>query len=345
MIPDPNDNDLAALASMQVRPIRWTRFRKEVLATYTTTTKKTTRAVERTFRELEAINLADDGEEPRTIQTTADLTMLLVASYFASIPLTLSAHTRRNRLGAVRTLCSIAEQNRYIAISPFRLKKMSKWVRLPRVLGGKRHNPMEEIRAVLDLMKVDTEEKRGWAQWRARRLYALTALVAYSGARAGEAQRMWASDLDIANRIIHIQPHEKHRLKTAGSEQPIAMPAALALILSDWLSHRRDRPEGFELPADLPWLFPGATGRGPWTGGSAGHRPRCRLQAVAARAGVAHITWQMLRRSWATHAEALGVPEGLITRQMRHADPEVTRRYYRQLDMDNLSDATEGFHF
>ena len=93
----------------------------------------------------------------------------------------------------------------------------------------------------------------------------------------------------------------------------------------------------------IPWLWPGSMRRGPWRSGPPGCRPLLRLKAVALRAGVADMTFQSLRRSWATIAEARGVPQAMITRQCRHTSEETTRKWYQQRDLDSLRDAVEGF--
>ena len=57
------------------------------------------------------------------------------------------------------------------------------------------------------------------------------------------------------------------------------------------------------------------------------------------------MTFQGLRKSWATLAEGLGVPQPLITRQLRHADVETTKRWYQKRDLDLLRGAIGEFDF
>jgi integrase len=97
--------------------------------------------------------------------------------------------------------------------------------------------------------------------------------------------------------------------------------------------------------ASVPWMFPGSTRVNAWTQGAAGTRPLDQLQAIAKKAGIEGVTFQSLRRSWATAAEGLGLPQGMITRQCRHASEETTRRWYQQRDLDSLHDAVDGFDF
>ena len=56
------------------------------------------------------------------------------------------------------------------------------------------------------------------------------------------------------------------------------------------------------------------------------------------------VTFQLLRHSWATHAESLwGLSEPLIQRMLRHTT-ERTQRHYRHADLDNLRRG-EGISF
>ena len=153
------------------------------------------------------------------------------------------------------------QPGRHDGLSPnvtVRLRRVSQWVgRIPK-WTDKKHFSRKEIRSVLDLMHHDIEATEGWARWRARRLYALTATVAYCGLRRNEALFLHAVDIDLADRVINLTDRGRsggQRLKTASSEAPVPIPDALAEILSDWLKHRLDHPADFQFrPA--PWLIP-----------------------------------------------------------------------------------------
>jgi integrase len=330
-----------------VSPIPFGQFRDEFLRVHggIDASPRTTAKYRQVFGLLERLGLA----------TTDQLTPDLIARLLENRPAGESPYTKLGILSHVRTACNYAEGRRYVNISPFRLRKLSRWVRAGRP-RGKRHQSREEIRQVLDLMRRDVAAKLGWAQWRARRLYALTSVVVYTGLRAGEAQCLHAGDLLLDGGCfegccldgawINLVPRTAHgRLKTDASAEPVCVPAPLLPILRDWLSHRLDHPEGFEVPPpeQVPWLFPGSRRRGPWIGGQVCRRPVSRLKAAAKRAGVEGMTFQSLRRSWATLAEAIGVPQAMITRQCRHTSETTTRRWYQQRDLDNLHDAIEGF--
>ncbi len=324
-------------------PIRMTQFAREFLALYDPPmASKATRAKhDQVMRIVQDLGAA----------TTADLTPELVTRFIKSRPADQSPHTTRSLLMSLRTICAYAEGRRYTIISPFRLRKLSRWIRVSPP-EGRRHQSAAEIRRLFDVLAGDVEAKKGWAQWRARRLMAAVATVAYTGLRKTEALCLFVEDLDFGAGLVHVRPRPARaagdaRLKTEASAAPVCMPAALRPILTGWLSHRLDHPEGFALPpADrIPWVFPGSRRVGAWTGGAPGTRPIDRLHAAATRAGIDGVTWQSLRRSWATIAEGAGIPQALITRQCRHTSEDTTRRWYQQRDLDALRGAVDGFDF
>jgi integrase len=350
--------DPSILAMIPANPIPWPQFRAEVLAAWSgppICSRHHAYITAKSIEEVELLDLAGPGEPRRTIETTADLTVGLIAKYVATRPAGWSPHTLKTRLSSLRIACNFAERQRWLMISPFRLVQMAKLVRIP-APSGKRCLTAAETRKLLDLMRRDIEEKRGWAQWRARRLFGLTATVALTALRAREAQCLWVEDFDLANRVINLVPRGPRvpvegepaaRLKTPGSAQPVAMPRVLVPIIESWWEHRLDHPDGFPMPpADrVPFAFPGTTRVSAWVGGSAGTKPVDRLKALGERAGIGLVTFQMLRRGWATRAEALGIPDPLASRQCRHSSIETTKRWYAARDMAALRDAVEGFDF
>jgi integrase len=174
-----------------------------------------------------------------------------------------------------------------------------------------------------------------------------------------EALCLWVDDIDLPGRVINLTPHgtsltedagpnRRARFKTTASAQPIAVPRALVPVLEDWAAHRLDHPEGFVIPPAnrIPWLIPGSNRVGPWVSGPPGLKPGDRLAALGERAGiVGRVTWQILRRTWATRAEALGIPDAMGSRQLRHTTIETTKRWYAQRDLNSLKDAVEGFDY
>ena len=238
-------------------------------------------------------------------------------------------------------------------MSPFRLRKT--WIR--RVAPQrKQHHTREEIARVLALMRRDIDRKTSWAQWRARRLYALCATVAYTGLRAKEAHFLRTEDVDLAERMLFIRPRSGNRLKTERSAQPVPIPEALVPILAEWMPHLvlpevrpcdadaprpRANPQGVRDPG---WMFPNAYRTGPWRGGPAGCRPIDRMKAMGRRAGVEGFTFQSLRHSWATHAEFWGLSDLQIARVLRHTNTR-TQDHYRHADGENLRASVNGIGF
>jgi integrase len=331
-----------------VGPIPWEKFKAEIRAGWPGPphcSKSHAGMIDRTIRAMEALDLAGDGAPPRAIATTADLTLGLVAKLLEGRPPGESAHTTKGYLSALRILCTYAEAHRWVAISPFRLRKMSRLVRTGPP-ANKRAATREEIRRVLGLMRGDVEQRAGWAQWRARRLYAVTALVAYTGVRRNEGLMLHVEDLDFGAGIINLVPRGT-TFKTEASAQPVPMPPALAPILRDWLDHRLDRPHGYPMPpaGAIPWLFPTCNRKAAWIWGSQTSRAIARLKAAAKRAGVPDLTFQMLRRSWATHAEYFGVGPAMIQRVLRHTRAQTTETFYRKADLTNMAEAVKGFEF
>src|SRR5262249_17692643 len=69
------------------------------------------------------------------------------------------------------------------------------------------------------------------------------------------------------------------------------------------------------------------------------------LQAAAARAGIPGLTWQTLRRSWATHAQAWGLGSAMIQRVLRHTSGTTSEHWYRRADVANLAAAVKDVEF
>lgn len=330
-------NESSALyRGLEPSPIPWADFRREVEPIYQppSVSRATAAKVRQVLNELDALALT----------STADLTPALVARYIASRPANQSAFTLHGMLGWVRTFCQYAETAGFIRVSPFRLRKLSKWVRLPSLQTTPRHFSREQIRAVMTILASDVEQKRGWAQWKCRRDLIAVAIVSHVGCRKSEALRLQVQDVDVANRILYIRPHGVN-LKTAASEAPIPIPEALVPYIQEWEAHRLDSPVGHPVPLDCPWFVPTTDRKAAWVSGSLKGRALSRLKAAAARAGVEGMTYLSLRHSWATHAEYFGLGPSAIQRVLRHTSPEMARKHYRHADLPNLRQMTSGIHF
>jgi integrase len=276
------------------------------------------------------------------VESTDQLTPALVARFVASRPAGESANTTAGYLDYLRAACGLAAAQCYLRLNPFAVRK--RWVR--RVAPqGKRHHSAAEIARVLELLRADVAARSGWARWRARRLQALVATVAYCGLRKMEALRLEAADVDLDRGMIFLTERGGRRLKTERSAQPIPIPEALAAILAPWLEHRLAAVAPDAAAAQCPWLFPGTRGLGPWLGGGPGQGPLDRLKAAGARAGVEGFTFTSLRHSYATMAESRwGFGPALIQRILRHTTVR-TQDHYRHADAENLRAAVRGIDF
>jgi integrase len=234
--------DIPVDAQPIYRPVPWHVLRDELDAVYRppAVVQGTRCKMMQTFRELEALGVAN----------TSDLTIQTLARYLASRRAGESAYTTHGALAVVRTICTYAETAGYLRINPFRLRKLSKWIRLP-AIAGKRHLTKQEIRSILDLMIQHVEQRRGWAQWRSRRLLVATTIIAYTGLRKMECLNLHVDDVDLDAGIIWVRSRGR-RLKTRASEAPIPIPSALRPYLVDWCAHRMDAPVGFSMPASCP---------------------------------------------------------------------------------------------
>lgn len=326
------------LVEVLVRPIAWPEFRKEVLAHY-----KLPRCGPQHRNAMIRMLDAVEALEPAPA-TTAELTVALVGRLLdARVH---RAETPRTKIGLLRCLsaaATIAVERGHLARSPFQIKPVKRWIPRPGKPSGRRHLTRLELATLLDHLKRAAAEPGTWSRWKAHRIYAMVAVAAYTGIRAGELEYLEVADIDLERRILHVRPKAKHRLKTDGSDGPVPMPRALVPIVAEWLKHRLDPPT--MPPADrVPWLFPGARGIGPWTGGPPGAQHLDVLQAAGIAAGIGHVTWQMLRRSLATHLRAFGVSSGMASQILRHSE-SVDEVFYNQPDEDNLRDAVADVEF
>lgn len=326
---------------MEVNPKAWAEFRADLLAIYEPPLRSlaTYRAMRHAFDQIEGLGAVD---------TTADLTAGMVAALIKSRPAGQSPRTLLKLLRYVRIVCNYAMVSGYLVVSPFAVRPVRAWV--PR-LGppiDKRHFSREDIRSVLIKAAEEARDLRGWPQWKARRLQALAATLAYCGLRASEALNLHVDDVHLDRRCILLADRSRsggYGLKTAGSALPVPMPTALVPILTEWLEHRLDAPPGFEIPAAVPWLFPNLTRTNPWRSGAPGTKPIDCIKALGRRSGVEGLTLQSLRRSLATHLEHHGAGQAMITRILRHTNPETTQKWYQKADVANMVDQVSTLDF
>jgi len=276
------------------------------------------------------------------VTTTADLTTGLIAQVCELVPPGQSPRTLQKHLRYLRVLCNFAVANGWLKVSPFTVRPLRQWV--PRVgpPAPKKWFPATDVRRVLDLMQEDCRTTAGWARWRSWRLYAATSVVALAGLRATECLTLHVADVDLDRRIIDIIARQ--RLKTSASCAPVPIPLALATVLREYLPVREEHPLDFPVPSDVHWLFPNLNRRGPWLHGAKGTKPRDRLAALGARAGVPGMTFQSLRASCATRMEGAGYSALTIQRVLRHSNPS-TQMWYRAADAESLADTVRDFNY
>jgi integrase len=344
MIP-PDERD--PVAGGAVNPIPWADFSAEVLALYAPPLRaaSTRDKVRQALRQVAALGVA----------STAEIGPQLVARFVAAQPPANSPNTTRGLLSSLRACCNYALDQGYCRASPFNRRR--RWVRASAPLVKKFHS-REEIARVLDMMRRDVGRKArgGWAEWRARRLYALASTVAYTGLRKMEALRLRVEDIDLPGRMLLIVERSGGRLKTVSSAAPVPLPDALVPVLAEWLPHLvlpASDPADDIGPAprrnpgrvrDAGWVFPNVFRTGPWTGGSPGHDPLDRMKAAGLRAGVEGFTFLSLRHSFATHAEYWGLSDTMIQRILRHTSVR-TQLHYRHAETINMRAKVAGLTF
>jgi integrase len=115
------------------------------------------------------------------------------------------------------------------------------------------------------------------------------------------------------------------KAKTKGSLGSVAIPNALLPLLHAWLETLPDAPGGLLFPSSQPgrpmraetWL-------------------RCRLKPIAEDLGITtQVNFQVMRRSFATHAQGLGDSKSVQT-HLRHARITTTMDTYTQPVEENV---------
>lgn len=319
------------------RAVPWEQFEPELMEQYgpALRSKSTKRYMEHAVRVLR-------GE--MCVSYVHDLDVRLLTRLVNSRDPKLSPNSVRSLLRAVQSICSAAVNFGYLPVSPFAARPIRTWVRASKPQGV-RHFSKVEMRAIFELMARDVAEKRGWAQYRARRDQALFTLIAYTGLRLSEALWSHVIDLDLDTGIVFVVSRASHRLKTAGSEKPvtIANPGVSIPILRDWKLHRLDAPPLFDRPRSA-YTFPNVRTMTPWTNGGPGTSPLDRLKAVASRAGIEHANYQMVRRTIATMLQNLTSPAA-VQRILRHSNVGVTQAFYMQADVEQMKQSMSGFEY
>ena len=185
------------------------------------------------------------------------------------------------------------------------------------------------------------EQARSFTPDEARRILALAAepyrtifaIAVMAGLRAGEVLGLQRSDLDFDRGLIHVRRSAWYgrvqSVKSKSSRAPVAMPAALAEQLREYLKAWKPNPEGF--------LFLTRNGR-----------------PVAANKAVEYGLWPVLdalnipragmhafRHCHASVLIDVGANPKVAQQQMRHADARITLDRYAHVIGDAQREAVE----
>ena len=278
------------------------------------------------------------------VTTSRELDEDLVAKLITSRPPEHSCRTVAQLLRSLRIVANFCKRRGYVRESCFAWRRVGDWVRITPV-ENRRYYTADEVRAILTTMAADVANSTGWQQWKNRRLFAVSACLAFGGFRMSEAFRLFTSDVDIEYGIISVV--SRVRLKTAASARLVPMPPPLKPILEGWMAARQSAPPGFlnEEALACPFLFPGVYRQGYWNGGPVAQRPLTRLKIVAERAGVKDASFKRFRHAWATQADFLGVPGSVTQKVLGHTTELTSLKNYRHAYAKALTDAVSGFHY
>jgi integrase len=244
------------------------------------------------------------------VRTTADLTTELLARFVAERSQLVNANTIRGDLSYISAACSLAVEEGWLHHAP-RFKRVR-----PRAVRSKmpQCHSIEEVARVLEYLSDD------WS-WTGHRLYAVAAIVAYTGLRRDEALTLMVEDVDLTRSLLRVS--DRRRRKTEGSAAVVPIPPELVNILWTWI------PE-----CGCMWLFPGVRRKGPWLGGASGERACDRIRQAGQEVGVAGFTLLSLRHTFATHARRTwGLSDIELATILRHSSP-ATQAWYVHDDPD-----------
>jgi integrase len=259
--------------------------------------------------------------------STADLTTSAIAAWRALACRGRAPGTVVGLLSYLRAACNYAVGEGWMERTPNWKKLRPK---MPRHQVGP-HQSLEQLRTLLAHLAARAHT----GGWKDRRDQAAFATAIYTGLRRDELLFLRVADLDFGASIIRVVPLGDRGLKTTESAQPVPIAPGLLPILASYA------PD-----AGPVHLFPGVKGKGAWHGGREASRPIAFLRRAGEACGVPGLSWQSLRRSWATHAEsAWGLSDPQIQRVLRHTSPRTSRVYYRAADLANLREIGDRISF
>ena len=156
-------------------------------------------------------------------------------------------------------------------------------------------------------------------------------LLIFCGLRPGELFALRWDDLE--SRLLRIDERiymgQLDTPKTAAGASYVMLPVDLARDLLHWKS--------VSAAGDRDWIFPSETGTPIRPGNWAARN----LEPAAAKAGLGHVNFQVLRRTFATVIQKHGTIKDAQA-QLRHASPDLTLRTYMQAIPESVQEAVDS---
>ncbi len=269
----------------------------------------------------------------------AALTRESVEGWIAELSATQSRHAVWKAHKALRAIMKAALEWGYVRENP------AAGVRLPK--APPRQAAAERVLTAGQLAALLAGTRRA-------RIETMLRAAAEAGLRAGEVAGLRWGDLDLAGRRLTVErsvwqeagrddapPRRIVKTPKGGRSRRVAISSTFAARLGDWYAEAV--VEGGADAAGYVW--PGRAG-GPMDSATAGQA----LARVLDRVGLVDgdgrplVTFHGLRHTAASLMLAAGVPQIVVSRQLGHANPNITATVYAHLlDDSQLDDAAAVF--
>jgi len=252
-----------------------------------------------------------DFAESQNVFRLSQVTLALVDKYRAFRKPDLSKKSMHNEGVMLKSLLKWAKQRKYIKENPLAEAKFERPRLEPR--GGPTQAEVERI------LKAACEPRL--SQY---------ALLAFTGARSGELQRLRVEDIDLEGNWIYIVSREGAETKT-GYSRKVPIHAALKPFLA-------------ALPKTGPWLFTAPPSRKYPDGGHFVNTKHLNedFQKLLAATGVAAgrktggFSIHSLRNSFETVCVNAGIPQRVVDTWLGHrSDRSMASVYYKLSDEDS----------
>ena len=254
-----------------------------------------------------------------------ELTRERVEVWLAEVAATSSSHAVWKAVGALRAILKVAVE----------------WGRLPAnpATGLKLPRPDAEAKAPAERVLDAGQLRAAFAAAGPTRVETMLRAAGEAGLRSGEVIGLRWDDVDLAGRRLTVRRNVWHgqvKEPKGGRSRRVAIPVAFAARLADWYA---ESVVGAGRDAE-GWVWPGRNG-GPMGYGTPGQA----LARVLERAGLVDaegrplVTFHGLRHSAASVMLGAGVPLIVVSRQLGHANPQITATVYAHLLGDEQLDA------